>query len=92
MPRSIGPNQRRILDILLECGQPMTPSEIMEALSPSERMAWGNRQPNLSQALAGLSRRGLVRLAGGEWLMIDGTRGRIPITVVAIEPPPPEAD
>jgi hypothetical protein len=92
MTRAIGPNQRRILDILLDHSQPMTPSEIVAALSPSERLAWGNPQPNLSQALAGLARRGLVRLAGGEWLMIDGTRRRIPITVVAIEPSPPEAD
>jgi len=33
MTRAIGRNQQRILGILLEHGQPMTPSEIMEALS-----------------------------------------------------------
>ena len=85
MSRAIGPNQRRILDILLEHGQPMTPSKILGALTPFERAAWGDRQPNLSQALAGLARRGPVRRAGGDWLMVDGSRQRIPITVVAIE-------
>ena len=85
MTRDIGSNQRRILGILLEHGQPMMPSEILGALSPSERLAWGTRQPNLSQALAGRSRRGLVRLAGGEWVMVDGSRRRIPITAVAVE-------
>ena len=85
MSRAIGPNQRRILDILLEHGQPMKCSQILAALSPSERLTWGTRHPNLSQALAGLARRGLVRRAGGDWLMVDGSRQRIPITVVAIE-------
>jgi hypothetical protein len=92
MIRALGPNQRRILGILREQGQPMMPSEILGALSPSERLAWGTRNPNLSQALAGLARRGLVRVAGGEWLMVDGSRRRIPITAAAIETQPPEGD
>jgi len=91
MTREIGPNQQRILSILLKRGGPMTPSEILSALTPSERVAWGNRQLNMSQTLSGLTRRGLVRLAGGEWLMVDGSRRRIPLTIVAIERPP-EAD
>ena len=92
MTRAIGRNQQRILGIPLEHGQPMTPGEILEALSPSERVSWEIRRSNLSQTLAGLARRGLVRLAGGEWLMVDGTRRRIPITAMAIEPPAPEED
>jgi hypothetical protein len=86
--RSIGPHQQRILSILLEHCQPMTPGAILDMLTPAERVAWGNRQPNLSQALAGLSRRGLVRREGGEWLKVDGTRRRMPITVKAVAPPP----
>ena len=87
MTREIGPNQRRILDILLERGEPMTPDGILGTLTPSERVAWGNRQPNLSQALAGLVRRGLVRREGGDWLTVDGTRRRRPIRVAVVQPP-----
>jgi hypothetical protein len=86
MTRAIGPNQRRILDILREHGQPMTPSDILGALAPSERLAWEMRQPNLSQALTALARRGLVRVAGGDRLTADRSRRRMPITAVAIEP------
>jgi hypothetical protein len=92
MTRTIGRNQRRILDILLEHGEPMTHSEILAALSHSERVSREIRRPNLSQTLAGLARRGLVRLDGGEWLMVDGTRRRVPLTVVAIEPPAPDEE
>jgi hypothetical protein len=88
MTRAIGPNQRRILDILLlERGEPMTPDGILGALGPLERVAWGNRQPNLSQALAGLVRRGLVRREGGDWLTVDGTRRRRPVRVAAVQLP-----
>ena len=87
MTREIGPNQRRILGILLDRRGPMTPSEILSALTPAEQVAWGNRQPNLSQALAGLARRGLVRREGGDWLTVDGTRRRVPIRVAVAATP-----
>ena len=86
MTREIGPNQQRILGILLKHARAMTPDEILNALTPAERAIWGQRQPNLSQVLAGLGRRGLVRREGGNWVTVDGTRRRLPLRVTVVEP------
>ena len=86
MTREIGPNQQRIIGILQEHGQPMTPDEILSALTPAERVTWEQRQPNLSQVLAGLVRRDLVRREGGDWVTVDGTRRRLPLRVTVAEP------
>jgi hypothetical protein len=70
---------------LLECGEPMTTGEILDALTPVERADWHHRQVSMANALAGLVRRGLIRREGG----VNGTRRRIPVRVAVIGPQTP---
>ena len=69
MSRGIGDQQRRILEVLAQYGQPMTRREINEALASGQRVP---RDTNLSRMLTGLARRGLILLTPGHWTRTQG--------------------
>ena len=72
MSRAIGPNQRRIRDILLEA-RPADDAQQDPRDALALRAGGMGRPTTESQALAGLARRGLVRLAGGDWERLQTT-------------------